>query len=78
MYRYIYTLFLIFFFIKVYHRILNWFPGLWSRTLLLIQSVYNSLYLLIPNSQSPHSAPPNPLGKHKPVLYVCEPVESQA
>ena len=49
----IYTFFFIFFSIMVYHRILNI-----VRTLLFIHSTYNSLHLLIPNSQS---IPPPPL-----------------
>ena len=39
------------FFIMVYLRIWIWFSVLHSRTLLFIHSVYNSLHLLIPNSQ---------------------------
>ena len=37
---------------------------LYSRALFLIHSVFNSLHLLIPNSQSSL-----PLGNHKSVLY---------
>ena len=43
------------------------------KTLFFIQSLYSSLYLLIPNSQS-IPPPPHPLGNHKSVLYVCESV----
>ena len=45
---------------------------LYSRTLLFIHSLYNSLHLLTPNSQSIPSPSPSPLGNHKSVLYVCE------
>ena len=38
--------------IMIYHRILNIIPWLYSRTLLFICSIYNSLHLKIPNSQS--------------------------
>ena len=41
----------------VYHRTLNIFLVLYSRILLLIQSIYTSLHLLIPDSQS---NPPHP------------------
>ena len=46
---------------------------LYSRTLLFIRSIYNSLCLLTPNSQS---IPAPPLGNHKSVLYVCESVQT--
>ena len=39
--------------------------------MLFIHPTYNSLYLLIPNSQSISPPPLIPLGKHKSVLYVC-------
>ena len=42
------------------------------RTLLSIHSNFNSLHLLIQNSQS---IPHHPLGKHKSVLHVCESVK---
>ena len=38
---------------------------------LFIHPLYNSLHLLIPNSQS---IPPHPLGNHKFILSVCESV----
>ena len=38
-----------------------WFPMLHNRTLLFIHSMYNSLYLLTPNSQSSPPPPPSPL-----------------
>ena len=39
-----------------------WFPVLYSRTLLLIHSICNSLHLLIPNSKSiPPVSPSSPL-----------------
>ena len=49
------------------------FPLLYSRTLLFIYSIYNSLHLLISNCQSifPY---PLPLGSHRSFLYVCESV----
>ena len=46
------------------------FPVLYSRTLLFIHSVYNSLHLLMSNSQSIPPPPHLPLGNHKSVLYV--------
>ena len=39
--------------------------------MLFIQSVYDSLHLLLPNSQS-IASPSFPLGNHKSVLYVCD------
>ena len=44
---------------------------LYSKTLLFSHFIYNSLYLLTPNS---HSITPNPLplGNHKSNLYVCK------
>ena len=36
----------------VYYRMLNIFPMLYSGALLFTHSTYNSLHLLIPNSQS--------------------------
>jgi len=47
------------------------FPVLYSRTLLFIQSRYNSLHLLTPNFQSIPPPAPLPSGNHKPILYVC-------
>ena len=38
-----------------------WFPVLYSRTLLFIHPIYNSLHLLIPNSQSILPSLPLPL-----------------
>ena len=57
----------------LYHRILNIVPMRYSRTLLFIHPVYNSLHLLISNSQSVPSLPYTS-GNHKSVLYVCESV----
>ena len=48
----VHTFFLIFFSIMVYHRILNIYPVLYSRTLLFIHPIYNNLRLLTPNFQS--------------------------
>ena len=48
------------------------FPVLDSRILLFICSLYNSLHIIIPNSQS--IPPPSPLGNYKSDLYVCESV----
>ena len=42
----------------------TWFPVLYSRTSLLIHSIYNSLHLLIPNSQSIPSSFSLPFGNH--------------
>ena len=43
---------------KLWVKSLNQFPVLYSRTLLFTHSIYNSLHLLIPNSQSiPPSRP---------------------
>ena len=44
-----------------------------SRTLFFIHSVYNSLHLLMPNSQAFPPTIPS-LGNHRSVLYVCESV----
>ena len=45
------------------------------RTLLSIYPIYNSLHLLIPNSQSYPPQPPNPcFGKRKSALYLCKSV----
>ena len=38
--------------------------------------IYNSLHLLIPNSQSIPPPPTLPLRNHKSVLYVCESVSA--
>ena len=43
-------------------------------TLSFIHSIYNSLYLLIPHSQSIPLPSPLPLGSHKPILYVYKSV----
>ena len=48
------------------------FPVLYSGTLLFIRSIYNSLHLLIPISQSILLLLSLPLGNHRSVLYVCE------
>ena len=68
---YIYTFFLIFFSFMVYHKILNIFPCAIQQDLVVIHSTYNSMYLLISNSQS--IPPPShlPLDNHKSVLQVC-------
>ena len=50
------------------------FPVLYSRTLLFTHRICNSVYLLIPNSQSIPPSPLFPLGNHQSVLYVCESV----
>ena len=47
-------------------------PMLYSRTLLSIHPMDNSLHLLITSSQSFSHPNPLPLGNHKSVLYVCE------
>ena len=44
----IYTCFFILFSIMVYPKYWIWFPVLYNRTLLLLQSVYSSLHLLTP------------------------------
>ena len=43
-------------------------PGLHSRILLVIHSLYNSFHLLTPSSQS--SPNPHPLGNHKSSLWL--------
>ena len=48
-YTHSYIFFFIFFSIKVFYRILQ-YPVLYNRTLLFIYFIYNSLFLLIPNS----------------------------
>ena len=56
----------------IYDRIVTTIPLLYSRALLFIHSIYNSLQLLTPNSQFfPASTS---LGNHKSILYVCESV----
>ena len=47
---------------------------LYSRTLLSIHPMYNSLHLLTPKSHSMTPTPFLSLGNHKSVLYVCESV----
>ena len=58
---YIDTFFFSFFSIVVYHRIWIEFPVLYSRTLLFIHLMYNSLRPLIPYSQ--FILPPTPAGQ---------------
>ena len=66
------TLFFIFFSIMVYHRILPIVPCASCSTLLFAHPMYNSLHLLIPNSQSLPPPALSPLAtNHKSVLYVC-------
>ena len=67
----IYTFFFIFFSIMVYHRILNIVPCVYSRALLFIHFLFNSLHLLTSNSQSIPLPPPLAFGNHKSVLCVC-------
>ena len=50
--RRIYIFFFISFSIMIYYRMLNIVLVLYSKTLLFICFIYNSLHLLIPNSQS--------------------------
>ena len=45
---------------------------LYSKTLLFIHSVYNSLRLRIPNSQTIPPQHPLPLGNHRSVLCICK------
>ena len=67
----IYTFFFIFFSTMVYHRILNIDTcAIYNRTLVLIHSVYNSLQLLIPNSQS-FPSPPTPLAPTS-LFLICK------
>ena len=49
-----------------------WLPVLHSRTLLFIHPTYNSLHLLISNSQSVPPLSSLSFGNHKSILYVCE------
>ena len=74
-YTYICTLFFIFFSIIVYHRILNIVPCAACRILLFLHPMYNSLHLLIPNSQSNPPPALSPLATNpKSVPYVCNSV----
>ena len=57
-YIYIYIFFFIFLSILVYYKIFNKLPVWFSRTLLFIHIISNSLHLLIPNSQSIPTPPP--------------------
>ena len=50
-----------FFFIMVYHKILNIAPCGMQRTLVFIYPIYRSLHLLVPNPQSFPPHPPSPL-----------------
>ena len=50
------------------HRILNIVPCAIQWDFVVYRSVFNSLHLLIPSSQS---FPPSPLGNHKSVLFIC-------
>ena len=45
---------------------------LYNRTLLFNHAIYNSLHLLVPNSQSSPPLRPIHLSSHKLVLYVCK------
>ena len=65
------TFFFIFFSTVVYHGILKYIFLLYRKILLVIHSIYNSLCLLIPDSQS-SSSPSLLLGSHKSVLCVCQ------
>ena len=56
----------------VYPRMLNIAPCIYSGALLLIHSIYKSLPLLTPNSQSIPLPPSLPLEKHKSDVYICE------
>ena len=49
-----------------------YFPVLYSRILLFVHSICNSLHLLTPNFQSIPPTSRLPCGNHKSVLYVCE------
>ena len=67
--------FFIFYSIMVYHRVLTLVPcAIYARTSLFICSVYNSLYLLIPSSQSFPPQPFLPFDNHESVIYYCESV----
>ena len=57
----------------LYHRILN-IIACAIQDDLVVYSIYNSLHLLIPDSQCIPPPCPLPLGDYKPVLYVCESV----
>ena len=59
----------VFFYIMIYHRILNVALCVYSRTLLLIHSVYNGLHLLTPTS--PSSPPPLPFPLATTVCSLC-------
>ena len=60
------TSFSIFFPIMVYHKVLNIVPVPYSGTLLFIHPIYNSLYLLISDSQA---IPPSPLALETTSLF---------
>ena len=62
---YIHTFFFIFFSVMACHRVWNIAPCGIQQTLLYIYPIYNSLHLLMPNSQSFLPLPPAPLGNHK-------------
>ena len=44
---------------------------LYSKTLLFISSLYNTLYLLIPNSHSSLLPAPLPLGSYQSIYPLC-------
>ena len=70
---YIHSFFKIFFSIMVYRRILNIVPCAIQKDLVSYHSIYNSLYLLAPNSQS-NPPPPPPLWQPRVCslcLWVC-------
>ena len=73
-YAYIYILFHILFHYGLLQDTECIVPVLYSRTLLFIHSICNSLHLLVPNSQSIPPPLPFPLGNHRTVLHVCESV----
>ena len=71
--------FFIFFSTVVCYRILNIYiniPVVYSRTMLSIHPIYNSLPLLVPASQSCPSPTPCSLGSHKSVVDVWQSVSA--
>ena len=70
MYIHIYILFHILFHYGLSQDIEYSSLVLYSRTLLYINLIYNTLHLLIPNSQSILPPLPLPIGNHRFVLYV--------
>jgi len=63
---YMYTFFFIFFSVMVYHKTLNRVPCAYSRTLLFIHRIYNSLHLLTPRASREAQLVKNPPAMRRP------------